>query len=54
MVDAFFSETMVVKYTLSDLKDAGFIHLYIMKIMGKALFMTYVHTATSSKSAEMI
>ena len=54
MVDAFFSETMVVKYTLSDLKDAGFIHWYIMKIMGKPSFMTYVHTATSSKSAEMI
>ena len=54
MVDAFFSETMVVKYTLSDLKDVGFIHWYIMKIMGKSLFMTYVHTATSSKSAGMI
>jgi len=54
MVDAFFSETMVVKYTLSDPKDAGFIHWYIMKIIGNSLFMTYVHTATSSKSAEMI
>ena len=54
MVDAFFSETMVVKYTLSDPKDAGFIHWYIMKIMGNSLFMTCVHTATSSKSAEMI
>jgi len=54
MVDAFFSETMVVKYTLSDPKDAGFIHWYIMKMIGKSLFMAYVHTAMSSKSAEMI
>ena len=54
MVDAFFSETMAVKYTLSDLKDVGFIHWYIMKILGKSLFMTFVHTGTSSKSAEMI
>ena len=54
MVDAFFSETMVVQYTLSDPKDVGFIHWYIMKIMGKPLFMTYVHTAMSSKSAEMM
>jgi len=45
---------MVVKYTLSDPKDAGFIHWYIMKSTGKSLFMAYVHTATSSKSAEMI
>jgi hypothetical protein len=35
MVDAFFSEMTGVKYTLSDLKDAGFIHWYVMKIMGK-------------------
>lgn len=54
MVDAFFLETMVVKYTLSDPKDAGFIHWYIMKIIGKSLFMTYVHMAMSSKSAERI
>jgi len=53
MVDAFFSETMAVKYILSDPKDAGFIHWYMMKMIGKSLFMTYVHTATSSKSAEM-
>jgi len=54
MVDAFFSEIKAVKYTLSDLKDAGFIHWYIMKITGKSLFMTYVHTVMSSKSAGMI
>jgi len=54
MVDAFFSETMVVKYTLSDPKDACFIHWYIMKSIRKSLFMAYVHTDMSSKSAEMI
>ena len=54
MVDAFFSGMMVVKYILSDPKDAGFIHWYIMKMMGKPLFMTCVHTAMSSKSAERI
>ncbi len=54
MVYAFFSETMVVKYTLSDPKDAGFIHWYIMKNVGNSLFMAYVHTAMSSKSAERI
>ena len=54
MVDAFFSGKMVVGYTLSDPKDVGFIHWYIMKMIGKSLFMAYVHTAMSSKSAEMI
>jgi hypothetical protein len=54
MVNAFFSETRVVKYTLSDPKDAGFIQWCIMKIIGKSLFMTCVHTAMSSKSAERI
>jgi len=54
MVDAFFSETKAVKYTLSDPKDAAFIRWYIMKRMGNTLFMTCVHTAMSSKSAEMI
>jgi hypothetical protein len=54
MVDAFFSETKAVKYTLSDPKDAASIHWYIMKMKGNSLFMTYVHTPMSSKSAEMI
>ena len=54
MVDAFFSEIMVVLYTLSDLKDVGFIHWYLMKIMGKSLFMIFVHTAMSTMSAERI
>jgi hypothetical protein len=45
---------MVVLYTLSDPKDAGFIHWYAMKIAGKSFFMTYAHMAMSSKSAEMI
>ncbi len=54
MVDAFFSETKAVKYTLSDPKDAAFIRWYIMKRMGNTLFTTCVHTATSSKSAETI
>jgi hypothetical protein len=45
---------MAVQYTLSDPKGAVFIHLYITKITGKSLFMTYVHMAMSSKSAEMI
>jgi hypothetical protein len=54
MVDAFFSETRVVKYTLSDPKDASFIPWCTMKIIGKSLFMAYVHTAMSSKSAERI
>ncbi|MBA7628255.1 hypothetical protein ES703_35732 [subsurface metagenome] len=54
MVDAFFSEKKAVKYTLSDPKDAAFIHWYIMKRIGNSLFMTYVHQAMSSKSAEMI
>jgi hypothetical protein len=51
MVDAFFSEITGVKSTLLDLKDAGFIHWYMMKTMGKVLSMTFVHTAVSSKSA---
>jgi len=42
-----------ILYTLSDLKDAGFIHWFLMKITGKALSMTFVHTAMSSKSAEI-
>jgi len=54
MVDAFFSETKAVRYTLSGPKDAAFIRWYIMKMIGKSLFMTCVHTAMSSKSAEMI
>ena len=54
MVDAFFSETKAVKYTLSDPKDAAFIRWYIMKRIGNTLFMTCVHTAMSSKSAERI
>ncbi len=54
MADAFFSETRVVKYTLSDPKDAGFIQWCIMKIIGKSLFMACVHTAMSSKSAGRI
>ncbi len=54
MVDAFFSEIMVVQYTLSDPKDAGFIHWYMMKIVGKLLFMTYVHMAMSLKFAGRI
>jgi len=36
MIDAFFSETLVVGYTLSGLKDAGFIHWYIMSMRGKS------------------
>jgi len=53
MVDAFFSEMTGVKYTLSGPKDAGFIHWCMMKTMGKASSMTFVHTAVSSKSAGM-
>jgi hypothetical protein len=54
MVDAFFSETMGAKYTLSDPKDAGYIHWYITKIHGKSLFMIYAHMAMSLKLAERI
>jgi hypothetical protein len=54
MVDAFFSELMVVIYTLSDPKDVGFIHWFLMKIMGESLFMTFVLTAMSTMSAERI
>ena len=54
MVDAFFSETMVVQYTLSDPKDADFTHWSIMKIIRKPLFMTYVHSAMNSKPVKMI
>jgi len=53
MVDVFFSETMVVQYTLSGPKDAGFTHWFIMKIIRKSLFMTYVHTAMNLKSGKM-
>jgi len=54
MADAFSSERIIVKYTLSDPKAAGFTPWYIMKRIGKPLFMTCVHTAMSSKSAERI
>ena len=54
MVDVFFSEMMVVKYTLSDLKDAGFIHWYTMIIGGESSFIAYAHTGMSSKSAGTI